>query len=353
MKAKARGKVTAPMTARVTMADIATAADVSIPTVSKVLNGRADVASRTRVRVEAMLRDFSYSRTPRRRVQRAGIVDLVFVELSPWATEIIRGAEEAASTAKYRIAVSALADGVKQDRWLNSVCSSRTDGVVLVLTELSPAHRERLAALHVPIVILDPIGQPDPQMPSIGAANWAGGLTATGYLVGLGHRRIGTITGPPAVLCSRARLDGYRAALERAGIPYDGGLVKTGDFRHGSGFTAATSLFKLSDRPTAIFAGSDAQALGVYEAARQHNLRIPEDLSVIGFDDLPMAEWVSPPLTTMHQPLAEMASLAMRTLLGGRPEGLNHRIELSVRLVVRASTAPIRSSATRRHIPSD
>ena len=333
---------------RVTMAAIAAAADVSVPTVSKVLNGRADVAAETRVRVESALGQLGYARGPRRKSQPARLIDLVCTELSPWATEIIRGASTAALAAKSRIAVTAVGNDADVDNWLKSLAASRTDGVILVLMELSAAHRRRLASLQVPVVIVDPVGQPDAEVLSIGAANWAGGLAATEHLLELGHRRIGTITGSPAVLCSQARLDGYRAALERAGIPLDAALVRPGDFHYESALAAASQLLRLPDPPTAIFAASDVQAMGVYEAARQHGLRLPEDLSVVGFDDVPMAQWVPPPLTTLRQPLAEMATLATRTLLEGDSMGFQNRVELATTLVVRSSTQPPRPPARKR-----
>ncbi len=124
-------------------------------------------------------------------------------------------------------------------------------------------------------------------------------------------------------------------------IAFDPELVKTGDFHYESALTAASELLRLPDRPTAIFAASDVQAMGVYEAARQNGLRLPEDLSVVGFDDVPMAQWVSPPLTTLRQPLAEMATLATRTLLAGDSMGLQNRVELATTLVVRSSTQPL------------
>jgi LacI family transcriptional regulator len=333
---------------RVTMATIAAAAEVSVPTVSKVLNGRADVAADTRSRVESVLGELGYARSSRRKAQPARIIDLVCTELSPWAAEIIRGSSVAALAAKCRVAVTVVGDDADVDSWLRSLAASRTDGVILVLTELSPPHRNRLAALHVPVVIVDPVGQPDPEVLTIGAANWAGGLAATEHLLSLGHHRIGTITGSPAVLCSQARLDGYRAALERAGIATDPDLVKTGDFHYESALAAASALLRLADRPTAIFAASDVQAMGVYEAARRHGLRLPDDLSVVGFDDVPMAKWVSPPLTTLRQPLAEMATLATRTLLAGDTMGLQNRVELATTLVVRSSTQPPNRPAARK-----
>ncbi|MGO8888416.1 MAG: LacI family DNA-binding transcriptional regulator [Streptosporangiaceae bacterium] len=334
---------------RVTLADIAAAAGVSVPTVSKVLNGHADVAPKTRSRVEALLADYNYAAP--RRAGRSCLIDLVFADLSPWAVEIIRGAEEAASAEGCRIAVSVVSGEPDTEQWLTRLSTSQTDGVILVLTELSPAYRARLAAMHMPVVIVDPVGQPDPRIPSIGATNWAGGLMATEHLIEIGHRRIGTITGRPSLLCSQARLDGYRAALERAGIPADPALVYSGDFHFEAALVAATDMLKLDDPPTAIFAGSDMQAMGVYEAARLHRQRIPDDLSVVGFDDLPMSGWVSPPLTTIVQPLAQMAAMATRTilaLLDGRTDTSSNRVELTTSLVVRASTAPPRKKAGGR-----
>ena len=246
---------------RVTLADIAAAAGVSVPTVSKVLNGHADVAPKTRSRVEALLADYNYAAP--RRAGRSCLIDLVFADLSPWAVEIIRGAEEAASAEGCRIAVSVVSGEPDTEQWLTRLSTSQTDGVILVLTELSPAYRARLAAMHMPVVIVDPVGQPDPRIPSIGATNWAGGLMATEHLIEIGHRRIGTITGRPSLLCSQARLDGYRAALERAGIPADPALVYSGDFHFEAALVAATDMLKLDDPPTAIFAGSDMQAMGL------------------------------------------------------------------------------------------
>jgi LacI family transcriptional regulator len=333
------GAVPADDSAKVTLADVAAVAQVSIPTASKALRGGSDVAAATRSRVESAMADLGYLRPARQR-SRAGLIDLVFTQLSPWAVEIIRGAEEPAMNSRTRLAISIAADEGQRERWLDSLAGSRTDGVILVLSELSPHHRARLADLHVPLVVIDPIGQPAPGVPSIGAANWAGGMTATEHLIELGHRRIGTITGRPELLCSRARLDGYRTALERAGIQVDDSLIVAGDFLYASGLEAASRMLGLPDPPTAIFAGSDLQALGVYEAARQHNLQIPRDLSVVGFDDVEIAQWASPPLTTLRQPLAEMAALATRILLERIADTFNQRAELATNLVVRQSTAP-------------
>lgn len=149
------------------------------------------------------------------------------------------------------------------------------------------------------------------------------------------------IGGPPDMLCSRARIDGYRAALETAGVSIDPELIRYGDFLVNSGHDAGHALLSLDNPPTAIFAGSDMQAFGVFEAARQRGLRVPEDLSVVGFDDLPLSRSAWPPLTTVRQPLEEMAALAARMVLAmGRGENTEaRRVELSTDLVVRESTA--------------
>src|SRR5262249_37385231 len=217
-------------------------------------------------------------------------------------------------------------------------------GVILVSSELTGSQLEQLRDADIPLVVLDPGNPPPPELPSVGATNWAGGLAATEHLLSLGHRRIGAIAGPGDYLCSRARTDGYRSALERAGIKFDPALVRNGDFQHEGGFVCGGKLLDLPDPPTAIFAGSDQQAFGVYEAARQRGLRIPDDLSVVGFDELPVSRWASPPLTTVRQPLAEMGSAAAQMLgelIDGGPLRTN-RVELSTELHVRESTAPLK-----------
>jgi LacI family transcriptional regulator len=336
--------------APVTLADVAAVAGVSVPTVSKVVNSKGDVAAATRDRVERALVEAGYTRPASRRPRSTGFIDLVFDYFCrPWATEVIAGVEEVTRSQDYRLVVTTAHGDDQEERWLARLAQSGTDGVILALTELSARHRERLMAMRVPMVIIDPVGQPDPKIPSIGASNWAGALQATEYLVDLGHSRIGTITGPSSMLCSRARLDGYRAALDRAGIPIDTSLVADGTFHFEPALSAASAMLLLDEPPTAIFAASDVQAMGVYEAARRRGLRIPDDLSVVGFDDAPIACWVPPPLTTLRQPMAEMASLAVRVLLDPEFAARHPRLELATSLVVRASTAP---PGTVRHRPA-
>ncbi|MDB1090055.1 LacI family DNA-binding transcriptional regulator [Streptomyces sp. ACA25] len=328
---------------RVTIALIAEEAGVSIPTVSKVINGRPEVALETRRRVEQMLHKHNYQRRVSQDDEPAGLIDLVFAEIeSPWAMELIRGAESAAHDAGASVVISVLHTHAGPGRdWLERIAARRTDGVVIVASRLSGAVQAQLAARSLPFVVVDPEGEPAAGVVSVGATNWNGGLAATRHLLELGHRRIGMVSGPADMLCSQARIDGYRAALETTGLVVAPELIRRGTFLVDSGHDHGHALLSLDDPPTAIFAGSDLQAFGVFEAARQRGLRVPEDLSVVGFDDLPLSRSAWPPLTTVRQPLVEMAALATRTVLAlGRGEmpGTS-RVELATELVVRDSTA--------------
>lgn len=329
---------------RVTITEIARQAGVSVPTVSRVVNGRSDVSPRTRARVEELLQRYGYRRRPAAPGTRAALLDLVFHDLdSPWAVEIIRGVEEVAQAEGVGTVVSAIhgRSGAARD-WMRNLRARASDGVILVTSTLDTDLHDELRALGVPLVVVDPAGSPALEAPTIGAANWAGGLAATEHLLSLGHRRIGLIAGPPRLLCSRARFDGYRAALEGAGLTFDEALVVPGDFHPESGFAGCEKLLDLPEPPTAIFAASDQMALGAIEALRRRGLRVPEDMSLVGFDDLPEVRWSAPPLTTIRQPLSEMGKLAVRTILKltrNEPPD-SPRVELGTELVVRASTAP-------------
>ena len=335
------------MTGTATLAEIAREAGVSTPTVSKVLNGRADVAPATRERIEELLRRHGYRRR-RSSTQASPLLELVFHELeSAWAMEVIRGVENVVREEGLSVVLSESSGRLSLGQsWMDGVLARRPMGVVLVLSGLDRAQQEQLASRDIPFVVMDPAGDPGQDVPAVGATNWHGGLAATRHLLELGHRRIGVIAGPARMMCSRARIDGYRAALETAGIAYDPGLVREGDFHHEAGHVAGLELLRLPERPTAVFTGNDLQALGLYEAAREIGLRIPEDLSVVGFDDLPLARWVGPPLTTVRQPLTEMAEVATRMVLdlahGRKPSTL--RVDLATSLVERSSTMPPREA---------
>ncbi|MBO8185281.1 LacI family DNA-binding transcriptional regulator [Streptomyces spirodelae] len=327
---------------RITLAQVAEKAGVSISTVSKVLNGRQDVATPTRVKVERLLETHAYRRTTRA-AREAPLIELVFHELdSIWAMELIRGVENAAKA--HQASVVLTESGTRHapgPEWIEGVLQRRPLGVVLVFSALPAEVKQQLHSRAIPFVIIDPAGDPDPDVPSVGSANWSGGVAATRHLIESGHRRIGIITGPDDMLCSLARLDGYRSAMSMAGLETDPALVRYGDFHVEGGYDQAMKLLALPERPTAVFAGSDLQALGTLEAARVRGLRVPHDLSVVGYDDVPVARWSSPALTTVHQPLRQMAEEAVHMLLRLRAqEPVTTRLELATSLIVRKSTAP-------------
>jgi LacI family transcriptional regulator len=311
--------------------------------VSKVINGRSDVSAETRRRVETAIREHGYQRSAGAR-QRAPLLEVIFHELeSEWALEIVRGVERVAGQHHLAVVLSEMQGRRTPGRgWIEGVLARRPTGVIAVFSDLSEAIRGQLTTRGIPYVVVDPTGEPLHDTPSVGATNWNGGLTATRHLLALGHRRIGVIGGPDWILCSRARIDGYRTAMDEAGVPIDPALISYGRFHVEEGIEKGRALLRMPNRPTAIFAGNDLQALGVYQAAREARLHIPEDLSVVGFDDLPVAQWVGPPLTPVRQPLMDMATAAAEMVLAiaGGEEPAQTRIELATELVVRESTAP-------------
>jgi len=329
---------------RVTLARVAEEAGVSLSTISKVLNGRSDVSAATRGRVEALLAERGYVRRGGRSESHAELIELVFHELDPiWSMELIDGVESVAKANGLSVVLTVSGSRHAPDPdWIEGVMRRRPVGIVLVFSELAPEYRERLRSRAIPFVIVDPAGDPSPDAPSVGSANWSGGLAATRHLIELGHRRIAAITGPEDMMCSLARVDGYRSAMNSAGLPIDEGWIRFGDFHVEGGRDRARELLALPDAPTAIFAGSDLQALGVLDAVREAGLRVPDDVSIVGYDDIPLARWVSPRLTTVHQPLRRMGEEAARLAirLADEPVETTPRMDLATSLVVRDSTAP-------------
>ncbi|WP_199035379.1 LacI family DNA-binding transcriptional regulator [Glycomyces salinus] len=326
-----------------TIAQIAERAGVSVATVSKVVNGRVDVAPGTRDLVEALIRQHGYRRQ-KRPMKANPLVEVVFHELQGlYGIEILNGVAEVARGEHLGVVVTELQGRHTPGRgWVEDVLARRPTGIISVFSSLTDRQLDQVRSRDIPLVMVDPTGEPSHEVPSVGAGNWNGGLAATRHLLDLGHRRIAVITGPEHMLAARARLDGYRAALDMAGVAVDPDLVCHGDFQIEDGRRFTRELLRLPDPPTAVFACNDGEALGVYQAAAEAGLRIPRDMSVVGFDDLPMAEWNIPPLTTIRQPLKEMATTAAEMVVAlsqGRPLP-RARIELATELVVRESTTP-------------
>jgi DNA-binding LacI/PurR family transcriptional regulator len=320
------------------LTSIAATAGVSVSTVSKVLNGRTDVAPETRMRVGRILRLHGYQVAS---APGIGVVDLLTGGLgSPWSEELIRGAVSAAAETEISVIVSRVASAAEFDRWLKIAAVRGTLGALSVLYVPEPATLRRMEDAHIPLVVIDPPVEPGGSIRSVGTTNWQGGVTAARHLVELGHRRIGAISGPDDLWSCRARLDGYHAALRRAGLPVDDALVHCDELTAEAGLRQARKLLGLPDPPTAIMAGNDAQAFGVLQALGERGA--PDDVSVTGFDDLPIATWATPPLTTIRQPLAAMAATAfwMLTSVGTGSETRPRHLELDTSLVIRGSTAP-------------
>jgi LacI family transcriptional regulator len=224
---------------------------------------------------------------------------------------------------------------------LERLAHGETDGAILVLPEESSAELSALASHGYRFVIVDPLWQLDVGIPVVSAANSSGATQATSHLLELGHRRIGVISGPEGWTASEERLRGHHAALAGAGVLPDPRLVAYSNFRVDGGLAAAGPLLDAAERPTAIFAFNDSMAIGVMQAARARGLRLPTDLSVVGFDDTTESMIVYPALTTVRQPLAEMGrtavSILLRQIENRRFEPL--RVELETKLIVRDSTA--------------
>jgi DNA-binding LacI/PurR family transcriptional regulator len=340
-------------TGRSTLSGIAAEAGVSVSAVSKVLNGRTDVAAGTRARIAALLRRDGYQVASR---LGFGVVDLLIATLhTPWAEELLRGTVQAADEAGTSVVVSTVDSPGGFTAWLNRATARGTDGALAVLNLPDSSELQRLAAARIPLVVIDPPQEPGPGVRSVGTTNWQGARTATRHLIELGHRRIAIIGGPEHLGSSRARLAGYRDALEAAGLDAPGELVRRDQFCAGGGRRQARELLALAQPPTAIVAGNDAQAFGVLQALGERGQRAPQDLSVVGFDDVPVASWATPALTTVRQPLAAMAATAFRMLhgprgpvagsapprlAGGPGSGEPHHIELATTLVIRDSTGP-------------
>jgi DNA-binding LacI/PurR family transcriptional regulator len=332
-----------------TLTRIAADAGVSLSTVSKVLNGRTDVAPGTRERIAQQLRQHGYE--PGSKVG-FGVVDLLLGsgectvngEHSPWAEELIYGTVIAAAEAGHSVIVTPVSSTSEFDRWLALAASRGTHGALSVLHLPQGAELKRLAKAGIPVVVVDPAEEPGAGVRSVGTTNWQGGLTAARHLIELGHRRIAVIGGPSSLWSARARVDGYRAAMLEAGLPVDESLIRRDGFSVEAGRRQASELLGRDDRPTGIVTGNDAQAFGVLQALSQFRLRAPDDVSVVGFDDVPVANWAAPALTTVRQPLAAMAAAAFRMLKSGDGAGAteSHHVELATTLVVRDSTAPPR-----------
>jgi LacI family transcriptional regulator len=334
-----------PRPGRVTIRQVAELAGVSIATVSRVANGRSDVSVETRDAVRRVIREHGYLAGARSRPEAAGMIRIMVPEVhSNYFAEIVSGASEALFEHDLRVELCPVRHPRSPEASLyDRLADGAAEGAILVLPDRPDDELEALAVRGFPFVIVDPGTEIVEGIPVVCAAHASGATQATEHLLALGHRRIGAIGGPEGRLATHERLRGYHAALAGAGVLPDPALFLYSDFTVAGGRAEADRLLRLPDPPTAIFAFNDAMAIGAIQALAAHGLRVPADVSVVGFDDTVLAAIAVPALTTVRQPLAEQGrtavSLLLRQIENRRLEPL--RMELATKLIVRESTAPL------------
>ena len=331
---------------RATIRDVARLAGVSVATVSRVVNDRPDVAPETREAVMQQVRALSFSTNRSARALSRGKTGLIGFTipyvLGDYYSWILSGATEALHEQEMRAVLCPTRhEHDREAALVERLLRGTTDGAILVLPSESAAELRELGTQGFPFVVVDPPKPLDERIPVVSATHWAGARSATDHLLELGHRRIGMITGRKGWVATEERVNGYQAALAGAGVIPAPELIAPGKFEIDDGYRGARRLLELPEPPTAIFASNDNMAIGALRAAAELNLVVPDQLSIVGFDDSELSRVVTPSLTTVRQPLEEMGRMAVslltRLIDGQRVETL--RIELATRLVVRGSTA--------------
>lgn len=331
-----------------TIQDVARFAAVSSATVSRALSTPERVSEGTRARISEAIHATGYTlnqaaRSLRRRSARTILVALPDIR-NPFFSSILDAIEREATSRGYGVLVANLYFGAVTARRLQDyMLSNRADGLLLLDGSLDPAMLDAITMppYSVPLVVACE-SIPDTDFHTVQTDNAQAADRATQHLLDLGHIRIGHIMGPDSNVVARDRLAGFRRAMERAGRDVPSEWLFRGNFEMSSGFSAAARFMALSERPTAIFAANDEAAIGFLSGMRQHGLQCPDDVSVVGFDDLAVAAHYAPPLTTMRQPretLGRMAAEALIDILeGASPVQGPLRIVLNSELVVRDST---------------
>jgi LacI family transcriptional regulator len=298
-----------PLRPRVTIREIAELAGVSVATVSRVMNDREDVSPETRELVQRIVRERGYTTNRTARglsAGRTGLIGATVPLVHPaYFSFILSGAAEALYERDMRLVLCPTQhEHEREVSLLERMMHGTTDGGLLINPQESSTELETLLLNGYHFVVVDPLRPLNERIPSVSSANSAGADAAVQHLLSLGHRRIGAITGPRGWIATEERLRGYHSALASAGILAEPALVQEANFETEQGRRAARHLLDLHDPPTAIFAFNDNIAIGVVQAARERGIRMPEELSVVGFDDVEAAEIVTPMLTTIRQPLA-------------------------------------------------
>jgi LacI family transcriptional regulator len=333
-----------PEQRRVTIGDVAAAAGVSVATVSKVINGRYGVAAQTLARVQAVIDELGYESSivaQSLRSHRTNVIGIVVADIEPFSAELLKGAARAVHGSGYELVVYSggglgRAQAGWERRYLSRVSGTLTDGTVLVTPTVVDVVNS------APVVAVDPHTGPS-TLPTVASDNLKGAITATEHLIGLGHRRIGFLAGRPDLESARLREQGFRQAMAAAGLPALPELVRIGGYEQESAEEPVRQMLALpaDRRPTAVFAANDVSALETMRVAAELGLRIPDELSVIGFDNIPESALIQPGLTTIEQPIQQMGYEAVRILIGlidgTAAPGDDVRLTLPTALVVRQS----------------
>jgi LacI family transcriptional regulator len=336
---------------KVTIIDVAARAGVSFGTVSRVINNDVHVKEETRKRVQEAMEDLGFVANRQARSLAGGKSNTMGVLVPDLGTgyigEIIRGIDaELGLNSLDLILYTTHRTASKEAGYVANLARGMVDGLVLVLPRSPADYIGALTNRNFPFVLVDHQGT-GRDCPAVGATNWQGAYNATEYLIKLGHQRIGFITGWMDLGCAVDRLDGYHAALRTHHLPDAPELVYEGTFFQPDGYAGASAFLNLPDPPTAIFASNDVMAMGAMDAVRSRGLRVPEDVSIVGFDDIPQAALVHPSLTTVGQPLVQMGRMATQMLLDrlANPEKAIDRVELPTELIIRGSSSPPKDKA--------
>ena len=328
----------------VTIQDVARSAGVSVSTVSRVLNGKVDVAQETQDRIIAVIETLGYTSNlaaRSMRSQKKNLIGLIMPDIAyPFAIEVMKGVNKAIAESEFDLLVYTTGDVRKGGRasaerkYVSLLTNSISDGVIIVAPVVAEFNSDE------PIVSIDPV-MSNPSYPSVHATNYQGSIEAMEYLLKLGHRRIGYIGGRTELESSNRRLMGYRESLKKAGIPVDETLIASGDYTTESGVKCTRELLSLKKRPTAIFASNDQMAMGVYQVAQEMGIKIPDDLSLIGFDNITESKYLG--LTTVDQFIMEMGYTATQILIkiiNGIPLE-NQTYQVQTQLIIRNSCRSI------------
>ena len=299
---------------RVTINEVAAAAGVSVATVSKVINDRYGVAASTAARVREVIDQLGYESSlvaRSLRSHRTNVIGILVADLEPFSAELLKGVSRALHSTRYELIVYS-GNGRIESGWerkyLSRLSGTLTDGTILVTPTVGDVVDAK------PVVAVDPHAGSS-RLPTIDSDNLDGAITATEYLLNLGHRRIGFLAGRPDLESASLREQGYRQALLAAGLAFDPALVRVGGYQQETAEEPARELLALDPRPTAIFAANDLMAIETLHVARSFGLRVPDDLSVIGFDNIPESALAEPPLTTIDQSIQQIGYEAARLLV--------------------------------------